>query len=153
MKKTKKLHPLMFLPGTVMWGLFIAGAVTKNTVLIGVGVGVFALTAAVLITRKVKSSSSVRAERKRIWESGQEAKARVVSIGTRGGGINDHPMVDFELDVSVAGRAPYRASVSAIISKLAIPRIQPECELSVRVDPGDISKLVVDAALTPYGYR
>lgn len=33
---------------------------------------------------------------------------------------------------------------------LAIPRIQPGCDIQVRRDPADARKLVLDPALTPY---
>jgi hypothetical protein len=54
--------------------------------------------------------------------------------------------------VAVPDREPYRLSTSAIVSKLAIPRVQPGCEIEVRVDRDDPENLVLDAALTPTGY-
>jgi hypothetical protein len=33
------------------------------------------------------------------------------------------------------------------VSSLAIPRVQPGCEIDVRVDPADPANLVVDPAL------
>jgi hypothetical protein len=35
---------------------------------------------------------------------------------------------------------------------LAIPRIQPDCLIAVRVDLVHAQRLVVDSALTPYGH-
>jgi len=66
--------------------------------------------------------------------------------------MNGHPKVDFELDVSVPGQEPYRVSLSALVSKLAIPRVQPGSEIAVRVDQNDRGEVLIDADLTPYGY-
>jgi hypothetical protein len=148
-----KIHPLMFVPGALMWGLIITGTVTGNTTFIGIGVGVFAVFAAILITRKVKQSGVARKDRLRVWREGEPATAKIISIGTNGGGINDHPRVQMQLEIRREGRAPYQTHTSAIISKLAIPRIQPDCEIQIRIDPNDSTNVLVDAALTPYGYK
>ena len=66
-------------------------------------------------------------------------------------GWSPEPMVDFVLDVAADGGPPRRVSTSAVISQLAIPRVQPGCEIDVRIDPTDAETLVVDPALTPYG--
>jgi type II secretory pathway pseudopilin PulG len=112
-----------------------------------------AVTAVVLIAFKWKASDEANAELKRIWQEGQEAEARVLSIGTAVGGMNGHPMIDFQLEVTLEGKEPYRASMQAMISKLAIARIQPKSVISVRVDTADEHKMVVDESLTPYGYK
>lgn len=70
-----------------------------------------------------------------------------MDITTRGGGLNDNPRVEFELSVSLPGGEPYAVRTSAIIDKLAIPRIQPDCEIEVRVDPNDRAKLALDDKL------
>lgn len=149
---TKKLI-LMSLPGAAVWGLIITGAVMEDSVLIGIGVGIFAVAALVMVTRKIKQSTADKADRKRVWEQGRHGTAKIINIGTNGGGINGHPRINFELEVSVDGMAPYQVSTSAIISELAIPRVQPDMEIAVRVDPQDRNNLLVDAKLTPYGYE
>jgi len=150
--KRKAFNPLLLLPGMCFWALVGIGLATDDDALIGVAVVLLAAVFIVVIARKVKISSAEKKERQRLWNTGTEATARVIGIGTGGGGMNDHPMVDFELEVIAPGRAPYRVSTSALISKLAIPRIQPGCEIAVRVDPQAPDHLLVDAALTPYGY-
>ena len=147
-----KLRPILFLPGMLFWALLIAGLVTKNDALVGVAVVLAAVTVAAMLTLKIRASAAAKAEVRRIVLDGKPATARVVSIGTKGGSFNDHPYVDLELEVELDDRPPWRASVHALISQLAIPRIQPECRIAVHVDPDDPGKVVVDAALTPYGY-
>ena len=51
------------------------------------------------------------------------------------------------------GAAPYRVTTRALISMLAIPRIQPGTVIDVRVDRADRARVVVDEQLTAYGYR
>jgi hypothetical protein len=80
------------------------------------------------------------------------ATAKVVELSTKGGGLNDNPKIDFELDVTREGEPSFRAQVSVIVSLLAIPRVQPGCEIDVRIDPHDRSKVVIDEKLTYLGY-
>ena len=47
-------------------------------------------------------------------------------------------------------RAGGQASV--IVNMLAIPRVQPGCEIEVRIDPQDRSKVAIDEKLTYLGY-
>lgn len=75
-----------------------------------------------------------------------------MKISSRGGGINDHPLVQFELEVTFKGET-YKGLTEAIIDQLAVPRIQPGCEIKVVVDPQDRSSILIDAELTPYGYN
>lgn len=147
------IHPLAFIPGVTFWGLIAAGFATENTAFFGASVVVFAVSAVVLITYKVKRSSAERAELARIWTEGLPATAVVKRISTKGGGMNGHPRVDFELEVTPPSGAAYAAATSVIVDKLAIPRIQPGCAVEVRIDPADRGSVVVDEALTYLGYR
>ncbi len=142
----------MLVPGMCAWGLVIAGIAMDDTVLLSMGVALFLTGGLLAVVRTLRSSANKRDERKRAWADGRPATARIISIGTRGGGINDHPLVNFELEVVMEGGISYQATTSGIVSKLAIPRIQPECEIVVRVDRNDRSVVVIDEALTPYGY-
>lgn len=144
---------LLVIPGTLFWVLALAGIFTKNNALIGGAVVLFFVTAIGAITMKVRSSASEKAEQLRVYARGTPARARIVNIGTKGGGINGHPNIDFELDVTIPGQEPYRVSLTALVSKLAIPRIQPDAQIDVRVDPDDRQRVLLDAALTPYGYE
>ena len=58
--------------------------------------------------------------------------------------------IDFVLEVKLDDKELYQASTRVLISRLAIPRIQPELEIDVRVDKEDPSKVLLDTALTPY---
>jgi hypothetical protein len=153
MPDKKRLSVLAFVPGTLFWVLIVAGVMTKNDAMIGAGVVIAVVTVVTLVTLKVRSSSRERAERLRLWNEGTPGTAKVVTIGTDGGSFNDHPYVDLELDVTIDGKPPYRATTRALISQLAIPRIQPDCQIAVKIDPKDPQHILVDATLTPYGYK
>jgi len=152
MASMKSLHPLALLPGTVFWGCVIAGFATGNDAFFGVAVVVAVLLISTLLFFKIRASATQRAERLRIWTEGAPTTARVISIGTGGGSLNDYPYVDFVLELA-EGTPPHRVELNALVSQLAIPRIQPGCQIAVRVDPKDPAKVVIDAELTPYGYR
>jgi hypothetical protein len=143
---------LLMIPGTLMWVLIIAGTSTGRPTLIGIGVALFLISAVVMLSHKAKASAAQRAERRRLWTTGKVGEARVVSIEARGGGYNGHPGVDFTLEVTLPGKEPYRTSIRAVVSKLAVPRIQPGCVLGIRVDPDNRDNLVIDETLTPSGY-
>lgn len=150
---TTPARALLVIPGTLFWVLVLAGIFTKNNALIGGAVVLFLVTAIGAITMKARASSSEKGELLRVYTRGTPARARIVNIGSKGGAVNGHPNIDFELEVTVPGQDPYRVSLTARVSKLAIPRVQPDALIDVRVDPDDRQRILLDAALTPYGYE
>lgn len=151
--RMKKINPLMFVPGTVFWALVIFGTTTKNNAALGVAVVLAVATGIVAITYKARASAAKANLKKQIWTDGRVGVAKILAIGTNGGEMNDNPLVKLDLEVEVDGVPTYLASTEALISKLAIPRIQPECKINVRVARENLQLIVVDQALTPYGYR
>jgi hypothetical protein len=149
----KKINPLLFLPGIAIWGLFGVGFATDNMTLVGISACLMAATVVVGLAVQAKRSSAKRAEDTRIWLDGTPAKAKVIDISTKGGGLNDNPLIDIQLDVTPEGEASYRALTSVIVNMLAVPRIQPGCEIDVRFDPKDRTKVVIDEKLTYLGYK
>ncbi len=140
------------LPSIAGWGLIFIGIAKDDNRFIGAGIVVMALTAIAAISYKLKTSGAKKSLERRIWREGTVATARVVDIDTRGGGMNDNPLVDFELEVSIEGEPPYTARVSTIIKKLRVPSIQPEMTIDVRVDPDDRANVVIDEKLVYLGY-
>ena len=139
-----RMRVLLSVPILMGIALVVGGAVSKNDAMIWAGFGLVAAAAVVLIVLKVREISAEQAERQRIWKTGRPATAKVIKIVEVGG--DDQPEVDLELDV--AGGSPVK--VRSLISRLAIPRIQPGCEIQIRIDSADAKKVVVDPALTPY---
>ena len=145
-------NPILIVPGMLFWVLIAVGAVTKNYVLIGIAVGCAVLTIIVGLTLKVRRFNAARVEAGRIWASGTPATARVIKLTAAGGSLNRNPFVDLELEVTNGTAPPYIATTHVLISSLAIPRVQPECKINVRVDPQDATKVLVDPDLTVMGY-
>lgn len=147
----KKLNPLMFLPGLVFWPIAITGVVLEDQNILTAAAVVLAIMLGFFGVRALRRGAARRREEGRVWHEGSPATARVITISSGGGSLNDHPRIDFELEVSHQGRV-YQATASTIIDQLAIPRIQPGCEIVVRVDPNDPSKVAIDDALTYLDY-
>ena len=74
---------------------------------------------------------------------GIRTTARIVSTRVKGH-LNQDPYVVFELEVTPETGAPYRTSVTELVSQLAIPRIQPDAVVDVHVHPEDDRFVVID---------
>ncbi len=132
--------------------LVLAGISTKNDYLFGAGI--VSIVAAILATLalKLRESAAQAVERQRIWTQGTPARARIVALRSTGARINQDPQVVLDLEVTAPGQEPYRVQLTTLVSNLAIPRVQPDCQVDVRVDPKALTRVVIDPALTPHGY-
>jgi hypothetical protein len=137
--------------GTMFWVLVFAGIATANGAVIGAAVVLALVTAGIVITKALRTGTARKAEQDRVWAVGTPGRAQVVSIKPSGARLNGHPMIDIVLDLTVADRPAGRFSARTLISELAIPRVQPGCEIDVRVDPADEANIVLDPALSPFG--
>jgi hypothetical protein len=140
---------LLVIPGTLFWVLVIAGAVTKNNALIGAGVVLLVVTVGLTLTLRLRAHGANKAAEQELWTRGTPARARVVRIKDTGARINRHPKIELELAVTVPDQPPFPATLAAYISTIAIPRVQPDCTIDVRVDPTDRTRVVIDPDLTP----
>jgi len=138
---------LIALGSMVFWALVIVAAVEESDLLVGVALAIGAVIAAVLITRAVRRSKARSAQRTRILDEGTLARARIVSAKNNGA-LNNDPYVDFVLEVQPEGGEPYRVEHRTLVSQMAIPRVQPETEIDVWVDPTDPESVVIDPKLT-----
>ena len=57
--------------------------------------------------------------------------------------VNDNPQVEFTLDVTVPGKEPYKATLTQVVSRLAIAGFQPGATVPVRVSPDDPQVLMI----------
>ena len=76
--------------------------------------------------------------------NGEPAGAKVLKIWETGVRVNDNPVVGFLLEVHAEGLPPWEAETKALISILAIPRIQPGAVLPVKFDPESPEKVALD---------
>jgi hypothetical protein len=71
----------------------------------------------------------------RLARLGQPARATVVSVSDTGVTVNQNPQVKLELDVQRPHGASYRATTTAVVSRLNAAWFAPGQEVDVRVDP------------------
>ncbi len=80
-----------------------------------------------------------------ILATGTPAMATIAAIHDTGITVNNDPVVDFDLDVQPAGGKPFRSAARALVSRLAVPRIQPGRTLPVKYDPAQPGRAAIDA--------
>ncbi len=87
-------------------------------------------------------------EKKKILQTGNRAKARIVQLSHPGGGgasVNAARFLKLALilDVMKPDRDSYRVQITQMISELLIPSLQPGSVVDVRIDPTDPQKVVI----------
>ena len=78
-----------------------------------------------------------------LMAAGRVGTATVTALRDSGMTINDHPVVDLDLQVVVDGGVPYAVTHRQTINRLAIAGFQPGATVPVRVDPADPHSLIV----------
>ena len=147
------LNPLMFLPGILFWVVIGYGIATGNETVLGIGaVLAVATVVSVLVVRGMASAAEAK-ELARIWAEGEPARATIIRIKETGASFNDHPQVDFQLAVTDHAGRTFETVATSYVRTLAIPRVQPGCELEVRIDPEDRSRIVLEEDVVYPGYR
>ncbi len=108
-----------------------------------------ALPACVVADRLSGVSQAVDLQR-----TGLPAQATIVRIWDTGMTVNDDPVVGFLLDVRPASGAPWQAETKQLVSRLAVPAVQPGAVVAARYDPADhtrVSLALADRAPEPAG--
>jgi hypothetical protein len=77
------------------------------------------------------------------YMGGTQGTAIVNAIKDTGTVINDAPVCELDLTVTVPGTEPYAVKHRQLIAQSALARFQPGATFSVRVDASDRSKLVI----------
>jgi hypothetical protein len=75
--------------------------------------------------------------------NGIPGQAVITTIRDTGTTINDNPLVELGLDVTVEGRRPYAVTQRQVISRLFVANFQPGTTVPVRVDPADPEAVLV----------
>lgn len=83
-------------------------------------------------------------EARQIRAVGVPAQATVVQIWDTGVTVNNDPVVGFLLEVKPENQAAFQAKTKALVSRLAVPRVQPGARLRVFYDPKDTTRVAVD---------
>ena len=76
-------------------------------------------------------------------QTGKDSEATVVAICDTGMTMNENPVVEFDLKVTVGGFGPYDVTRQQIISRLQMGQIQPGAELQVKVAQDDPQRVLI----------
>jgi hypothetical protein len=109
------------------------------------GLAVLLLPLLALPACAIRDRMTGEAAAKHIRAVGVAADATVLQIWDTGITVNNDPVVGFLLDVKPDGRPAYQAKTKALISRLAVPRIQPGATLRVKYDPNDPAQVALDS--------
>lgn len=80
----------------------------------------------------------------RLTATGVPGTARLLSVTDTGATINDHPVCELQLEVTVPGQAPYTTTISQPVPRMQAPMLQPGTTLAVKVDPADRDAVIMD---------
>ena len=83
-------------------------------------------------------------EQNNLRASGVPGEALVENLADTGMTLNDNPVVEFQLLVTIPGREPYRVAHREMVPRLAPNMYAVGMKYPVRVDPGDPNKLMFD---------
>jgi hypothetical protein len=78
-----------------------------------------------------------------LMASGIPGQARIDQVSDTGVTVNDNPQVQFNLTVTIPGRDPYPATLTQVVSRIAIGSFQPGATVPVRVSPDDPQTLMI----------
>jgi hypothetical protein len=79
----------------------------------------------------------------RVRATGAPALARVVSLTDTGNRFNATPEIRITLEVTAEGRAPWRATITRVLSVVDAPAFAPGREFAVRYDPEHPERVAV----------
>ncbi len=78
-----------------------------------------------------------------LGQSGRDGEATVVAIRDTGMTMNENPVVEFDLKVTVGGFGPYDVTRQQIVSRLQVAQIQPGTEVKVKVAEDDPQRVLI----------
>lgn len=75
--------------------------------------------------------------------TGIAGTARIDGLTDTGTVIDEAPVMELDLTVSIPGREPYKARHRQLVSHATVGRFQPGAVISVRVSPQDPAQLML----------
>jgi hypothetical protein len=121
----------------------IAGSTALIVVLTVGGVCASLLFTLVMVVVMRKWVKSAFGPNEKLLKEGISAQATILKIWDTGVTLNDNPQVGMLLEVQPAGQQPFRVEMKSIISRIALPQIQPGQVVPVRYDPENPSKIAL----------
>ena len=78
-----------------------------------------------------------------LYGSGLAGSATIDAVNDTGMFVNEAPVLELDLTVSIPGREPYKTKHRQLVSHAALARFQPGAVLPVRVSPQDPNQLMI----------
>ncbi len=78
-----------------------------------------------------------------LMATGLVGQATINAVTDTGATVNDNPQVELALTVTLPDRMPYEATVTQVVSRLAIAGFQPGSVVPVRISPDDPQVLMI----------
>lgn len=78
-----------------------------------------------------------------LMANGIVGQALINTIADTGMTVNENPQVQFGLTVTIPGQDPYPATLTQIVSRVAIGSFQPGATVPVRVSPTDRLTMII----------
>jgi hypothetical protein len=78
-----------------------------------------------------------------LMATGLVGQATIDAVNDSGVTVNENPQIELALTVTVPGRDPYQASLTQVVSRIAIAGFQPGSTVPVRVSPDDPQVLMI----------
>ena len=95
--------------------------------------------------KQAQSALSGNREQAEIATNGRDGTATINAVRETHMTLNEVPILEFDLGVTVGGFGPYPATVQQAVSRPSVPRLQPGAEVNVKVSPDDPNKVVMVA--------
>lgn len=93
-----------------------------------------------------KGALSDHGEQARIAAEGRDGTATIDAVRDNGMTLNERPVLEFDLQVTVGGFGPYPVTITQAVSRPAVARLQPGAEVGVKVDPENPQGVVMVAS-------
>ncbi len=114
--------------------------------------GVVVLATLFVVFKRVFGLVTGSRQTQQLLATGTPATARILQIQHTGttvayGGARQLQVM-MSVEVAPSGGSPYQAQLATFVSELQIPQIQPGCEVRVRFDPANPSRLALEGVGT-----
>jgi hypothetical protein len=143
-------RPRTWLMITAVLELFLAAIFVVVGLAVPVLRGGFLLTGVILgvvgfglLAWGAKMGAGIK-EAQRLRAVGLKGQGRVVNAATTGTTLNDNPLMNLELEITLPGKSPYRVHHKTWVPLVMMGTLAMGVTLPVIVDPADPSKILVE---------
>jgi len=110
----------------------------------GVGGGFRAMRDGVAQANSLLDGMAADAQKaQHLMANGRAGSATITAVRDTGTTVNDNPVVDLDLQVTLEGATAYPITHRQMISRLTIGSFQPGITVPVRVDPANPQSLII----------